>query len=188
MNSCGGSSAPMMMSPFSKTGPAFTTLGMILVLGAAARGGLPYLPLIGPPPLRVQTLRPPTAGVVKFTPEAKLLSGTNDAAATPTNDTALAAAPFGTTNDADAGSMTTPAGAPAAERPDQSLGDNFTASVFALPTPDLLGITPQMLAAYFHPVPGGTNMILTGPFHVSFIPPQPPDKAVKSSHAEYIVK
>ena len=60
-------------------------------------------------------------------------------------------------------------------------------SVFALPTPDLLSITPQMLAAYFRPVQFGTNAAaLVGPFHVGFMPPQPvPDK---SSRAEYIVK
>ena len=70
--------------------------------------------------------------------------------------------------------------------PEQSLGDAFTASVFMLPTPDLLGISPQMLASYFRPVQLGTNYAaLTGPFHVTFMPPLPPDK---SSHAEYIVK
>ena len=70
---------------------------------------------------------------------------------------------------------------------DKSLGETFSASVFALPTPDLLSITPQMLTTYFHPVEFGTNAAgLAGPFHVSFMPPLPqPDK---SSHAEYIVK
>ena len=59
--------------------------------------------------------------------------------------------------------------------------------VMALPTSELFGLTPQMLATYFQPLAGGTNgTMVTDPFHVSFIPPFAlPDK---SSHAEYIVK
>ena len=72
---------------------------------------------------------------------------------------------------------------------DQSLDETFSASIFALPTPDLLGLTPQMLATYFRPVRFGTNAAaLTGPFHVGFMPPLPPPEPDKSSHAEYIVK
>ena len=55
-----------------------------------------------------------------------------------------------------------------------------------MPTPDLLGITPQMLATYFRPIQLGTNSAVPiMPFQVIFMPPMPPDK---SSHAEYIVK
>jgi hypothetical protein len=69
---------------------------------------------------------------------------------------------------------------------DQVLGDAFSASVFSLPAPDLLGISPDMLATYFRPVRTGTNSAeLIGPFHVSFTPPVAPDR---SSHAQYIVK
>jgi hypothetical protein len=70
---------------------------------------------------------------------------------------------------------------------DTSLEETYRTSIFALPTPDLLGITPQMLATYFRPVQFGTNSAaLVGPFHVGFMPPQPAPE--KSSRAEYIVK
>ena len=32
---------------------------MVVVLGTVAHGSLPYLPLIGPPPLRIQTVKAP---------------------------------------------------------------------------------------------------------------------------------
>jgi hypothetical protein len=78
-----------------------------------------------------------------------------------------------------------PAGtnAPDSER---TLGDSFTGSVFELPEPDLVGISPEMLALYFHPVLSGTN--LPAPlrhYPVSFMPPMPPDK---ESRAVYQVK
>lgn len=65
----------------------------------------------------------------------------------------------------------------------------FASSIFALPTPDLMGISPEMLTAYFRPVQLGTNVpAFNGPFHVSFLSPLPPGLPDHSSHAEYIVK
>jgi len=60
-------------------------------------------------------------------------------------------------------------------------------SVFALPSQNTMGITPQILATYFQPTVAGTNgTTVAVPFRVGFIPPfAQPDK---SSHAEYIVK
>jgi hypothetical protein len=52
-----------------------------------------------------------------------------------------------------------------------------------------LNITPQMLAAYFHPVARGTNSAadVVVPMPVIFMPPAV-RAAPASSHAEYIVK
>ena len=151
-------------------------LGTVVALGAAAHASLPYLPLIGPPPLRLLAVKHPSAAVIKFVaPPA--------AAATNPAPTVAAGVFPGVTNATSSG---TPAFAgpligPGAE---QSLGDTFTGSVFALPTPDLLGITPQMLATYFHPVQFGTNAP-DGLIRIGFMPPLPPET---SSHAEYILK
>lgn len=156
-------------------------LGAVVALGAAAHASLPYLPLIGPPPLRMQVVKKPAAAFKIEMPPAAI--STNMVAdITPrifpdlTNSTSSGGPAF-------AGPLIGPGA-------EQALGDTFTGSVFALPTPDLLGLTPQMLATYFHPVQLGTNAALTGPFHVGFMPPVPPAVAApdKSSHAEYIVK
>ena len=56
--------------------------------------------------------------------------------------------------------------------------------IFQLSTPDLMGITPQMLAAYFSPA--GTNAAVALPFRVGFVPPVAPPGL--SSHSEYNVK
>jgi hypothetical protein len=156
-------------------------LGIVVALGAAAHAAMPYLPLIGPPPLRLQTVASPAAvAPVKFqAPPA--VAATNAPAVAGTGITPV-------TNAVASTGLNSPPAIPllVPESPDQSLGDSFSASVFAMPTPDLLGITPQMLAAYFRPVQLGTNSAtLVGQFPVSFMPPLPPDK---SSHAEYIVK
>ena len=153
-------------------------LATVMALGAVSHAALPYLPLIGPPPMRVLAVKRPVTAVVKF-------------AATPvqiaTNPPVLAGAPIspGATN-------LTGGRLPAAPEPliganlDRSAGDGFSASVFALPTPNLLGISPQALAAYFRPVSWGTNSVgPIGLLPVSFVPPLPPDK---SSQAEYIIK
>jgi hypothetical protein len=151
-------------------------LGTILVLGAAAHAGLPYLPLIGPPPLRVQAVKSPRSSVARV--EAAPAAVATNAAVTLTASTLP-----GTTKVAGGDTFVGPLSDANA---DKSLEDTFSASVFALPTPDLLGLTPQMLATYFHPVQFGTNTALVGPFHVGFMPPLPAPQ--KSSRAEYIVK
>jgi hypothetical protein len=156
-------------------------LGAVVALGAVAHASMPYLPRIGPPPLRVQAVKTPAAAIVKSEATPVLPPASQPAVA----EARLAPV---VTNFPD---LTKPAVAvvsapPIPEGPDRSLGDTFTSSVFPMPAPDLLGITPQMLATYFHPVQLGTNSAApTGPFQVIFMPPLPPDK---SSHAEYIVK
>jgi hypothetical protein len=156
-------------------------LGAVVVLGAVAHAGMPYLPLIGPPPLRVQAVKSPAAAPVKYE-ATPALAATNPPVAVEAKDSPAM------TN---ATSLTSPVAAPPLlpESPDGSLGDTFASSVLAMPTPDLLGITPQMLATYFHPVRMGTNCAApAGPFQVIFMPPLPPPPPDKSSHAEYIVK
>ena len=150
-------------------------LAIVIVLGAVAHAGMPYLPLIGPPPLRVLAIKAPASAAAKL--------GAAALAATNLWSGGAAGIVSGTTN------ATVEAAGVAVEPvipTDSTLGETFSSSVFVLPTPDLLGITPQMLATYLHPVQTGTNALLGGQFRVSFLPPLlPPDKA---SHAEYIIK
>ena len=161
-------------------------LGTVLALGVAAHASMPYLPLIGPPPLRMQPARSPRPAITRFEEfqPATAPTATNLAAATGTN--ALAASTPEAASPTNGPDATVRAAAPAATgAPDATLGGAFPASILSLPTPNLLGITPEMLAAYFQPGLGTNAAALTGPFRVSFIPPLPPDK---SSHAEYNVK
>jgi hypothetical protein len=59
-------------------------------------------------------------------------------------------------------------------------------SILELPTPDLVGISPEMLASYFRAITRGTNSpVLIGTVPLSFVPPLP---AEKSSQATYNVK
>jgi hypothetical protein len=160
-------------------------LSAFVALGAVAHAGVPYLPQIGPPPLRVTVVKSPPLNQIMFK-EIPGVAATNLSAVAEAKTSAVA------TN---AVNLTAPvASAPfIIETPNQSLGDTFAASVFALPTPDLLGISPQMLATYFRPVQGGTNFFAPNdPFHVVFMPPLPPLLPAlvpnTSSHAEYIVK
>lgn len=158
---------------------------LILGIGMAsmARAGIAYLPLTGPPALRVLAMRSPQAAqavpAVKMVESAKV-TDTNclDIKAFNTNTTATvvnATEGFGPT------------------LPGLVLGPNNPldvpngASIFMLPAPDTLGMTPQILATYFQPLVVGTNgTAVAAPFRVGFIPPLPePDK---SSHAEYIIK
>jgi len=158
-------------------------LGIVIALGAVAHAGLPYLPLTGPPPLRVLASKKPNAAIVKIE-MPPVVAATNPLAA-------VEAKVFPGLTNATGGDTGVVFGAATGPlnglNGNQSLEESFSTSVFALPTPDLLSMTPQMLATYFHPVEFGTNAAgLAGPFHVGFMPPLPaPDK---SSHAEYIVK
>ena len=156
-------------------------LGLIIALGAVAHASLPYLAVVGPPPLRMLASRKPHAAVVKL--ETPATATTNSLTAVEAK--AQSAATNATAGDQPAGAA--PFNGLAADR---SLEETFSASVFALPTPDLLSITPQMLATYFHPVEIGTNSgPSAGAIRVSFMPPlPPPPEPVKSSHAEYLVK
>jgi hypothetical protein len=158
-------------------------LSALVVLGAVAHAGIPYLPQIGPPPLRMAVVKSPPSGVVKLMETPAVVA---------TNPPSIADA-RNSSSDTNAVNLTALPMSPTPfviETPDQTLGDTFAASVFPLPTPDLLGISPGMLASYFHPVQGGTNF--SGPLRVIFMPPMPPLLPPlvpdTSSHAEYILK
>jgi hypothetical protein len=171
-----------MKRPVKLANASLKALGIVVALGAAAHASLPYLPMIGPPAMRVLVSKSPNAAVVKLAPSAT---------ATATNLlAAVEAKTFPGLTNATSSDAGVTSGALTGLNPERSLEDTYSASVFSLPTPDLLSLTPQMLAAYFHPVRTGTNIgALNGPFHVSFMPPLPPPPAPgKSSHAEYIVK
>jgi hypothetical protein len=173
----GGIHPPRVMNRLMKPGIAsLKALGAFLVLGAVAHGSLPYLPLLGPPPLRMQAVKsPPPNAVVKFVGSTV----TNLAAIAPIE----AKLPTASTNPVIVG-FNRPALISIPET-DKALGDTFSATVFALPTPNLQGISPEMLATYFRPVQRGTNIVPMGLLPITFMPPLPPDK---SSHAEYNVK
>jgi len=148
-------------------------LTLFVVLGTIAHATIPYLPLVGPPAMRIQKANSPAASVVKFEAGYRQPSQSTNSASTVAAD--LKSASRDTQNPhADA---TLPTSAP---------DSTSAASIFELPTPDLVGITPQMLAVYLHPIVGGTNSAaLLGPLPLSFVPPVP---MVKSSQATYNVK
>jgi hypothetical protein len=164
----------------------------VLATGVAtiARAGLSYLPLTGPAPLRVAIVKSPVQP-----PEPKIAlvrmipaHDTNSPAAVenciadtnfivissrPSDDESkLAPIVLGADNALQIpGSTGTP-------------GANGT-SIMQLDTPDLMGITPEMLANYFRPNAAGTNaVVVPAPFRVGFIPPL----ATPSSQSEYNVK
>lgn len=169
-----------------KTKRAAAEIGLvkafILAVGiaTAARAGLAYLPLAGPPQLRVLAVK-----------NAKQVPAPTIETATAHSETnALAPLATSTANSNNTASVIIAAPTdnlpPIVMSTGNALDSVFTTPIFALATPDLMGITPQMLATYFHPVAFGTNGVeVVAPFRVGFVPPLLPEK---SSHAEYIVK
>jgi len=155
-------------------------LGVVVALGAMAHAGLPYLPLVGPPPLRVQPVPEKRASfVLETTPAPVTPAVTVPVTNAPTVDL-KAAVDTNLAVNAVATTATPETNATA------SVGETISTSVFTLPAPDLIGITPQMLATYFRPMQfGGSNATVVLPLPLSFQPPQAPQK---SSHAEYILK
>jgi hypothetical protein len=160
-------------------------LVIVIALGTVAHAGLPYLPQVGPPPLRVLTAKNANAAEI-----IRLANGTKPPATNTLADIEARALAMPTNQPAWAGITNSVSTAPLpaiGSSSDNPLSDARTASIFAMPTPDLLSITPQMLAAYFHPVVFGTNVnAFVGPYPVSFTPPLPPNPP--PSRAEYIVK
>lgn len=168
-----------------KTKRAAAEIGLVkalvlaVVLATAARAGLAYLPLTGPPQLRVlavKTFQPVSAPIYETT-----------AAHSETNNLSPLAIAAANTNHAASVITAAPDNLPPiVMSTDAALDSVLGTPIFALTTPDLMGITPQMLATYFHPVGLGTNGVeVVAPFRVGFVPPLLPEK---SSHAEYIVK
>lgn len=174
------------MNRFVVFGRASLSVPAIAVaVGLAAHAGLPYLPLVGPPPLRIQaagSLGVASARTVEDKPHptaARNSAGVTAAqtAADDSEGTNL----FGADLPPSSAGPTEPAAAA-----DQPVTNALTTQVFELPTPNLVGISPETLATYFHRLPDGTNSVVpAAPYPISFLPPLPPDK---SSKAEYIVK
>ena len=162
-----------------------TALGLIkafilaVSVATVARAGMAYLPLTGPAVLRVLAVRPPpqiqTTVVAAKPPAIAPENCTNifpeTVAASTSTNSAFPLPP-----------LTMGAGSPL----DVSAGT----SIFVLPSPDFLSITPEMLAAYFTPAAlctnGASGLVVPAPFHVGFVPPLL--QIQKSSTAEYIVK
>jgi hypothetical protein len=165
-----------------------TTLikAFVLAVGVAtvARAGLSYLPLTGPAPLRVTVVKSPAQP-----PEPKIAF----IAALPAHDTNSPAAVENCVADTNPIVISSKPSDDAPTLPPIVLGaDNAlqipgttAAPIMQLSTPDLMGITPEMLATYFHPNAAGTNAVAVPvPFRVGFVPPLAPP----SSHSEYNLK
>lgn len=151
-----------------------------LGLGAVAHAGLGYLPLTGPPSLRLQAAKNLNAAMaqINLTTDTNFLAAlaAKDAIGLPATNTMTAFTETNSTADLQ----------PIALGAGNVSDDPFGPAVLSLTPPDFLNITPQMLTAFFHPVPRGTNTTaVLSP--VMFMPPQF-KVAQPSSHAEYIVK
>jgi len=166
------------MKPVKFGFASLKALGVFVAFGVAAHAAMPYLPLIGPAPMRVQTPAKSSLAVIQFGNRIPA-AATNLPVALETKETKSSVKPAGTNNNLEPVISAAPSPAVTVPADDASVALPPT-PVFALPTPDLFGVTPQMLATYFNPVPFGTNA-----FQVTFLPPLPPGK---SSHAEYQLK
>jgi len=134
-----------MKRPVQLGRASWKALGAVVALGAGAHAAMPYLPLIGPPPLRVQTVKSP-ASVIAMLETTPALAATNLPVFVDSKNS---------TDTTNLTGVELPTALQPLIGPDTgtSLEDTFTATIFALPTPDLLGLTPQALAAYFRPLP-----------------------------------
>ena len=158
---------------------------LILSIGVAsvARAGIAYLPLTGPPALRMLAVKSPKPAPVENISTAVKVTTTNMPdvnvkSCVDTNAVELSAH-SGTAEATNFMMMASASSDP--------LMISAGGPVFAPPAQDFTGITPQMLVTYFQPGDNGTNGAnANGPFHINFIPPfAEPDK---SSHAKYTVK
>lgn len=153
---------------------------LLLAVGVAtvARAGMAYLPLTGPLPLRVLAVKTPQP-LPEIIPTPLAQHDPNSPAAVEncvndTNPIVITSTP------SDHLPPVVMSGRTAMEQP-------FGTPMFALPSPELMGITPQMLATYFHPVGVNTNeAAAVFPFRVGFVPPVAPPE--RSSHSEYNIK
>lgn len=182
---------------------ALGALVALLCLLPTARAMVGYLPLLGPPPLRIWLATTNMFDYSSFEAElaAKALaalakgSGTNPVAVPATNPNLPAAGETnelsvkktatgktdstGTTQESVAGGQT-----------ESMRGGNF--SFPAATASDLLTVTPQMIAQYLRPEPNTTNS-MDRPGAVVFIPADlpfvpPPAKAGAESRATYHIK
>ena len=148
-------------------------IGMVMI-GIAAHAGLPYLPLVGPPPMRVEAKKIPPAPVVA---EVVVKASTNIPPVLKTLAVATNA-PEETNVTVDILGM-----------PIGPVDQTFVPPEAGLTGQGLTGITPQMLAHYFRPVAVGTNPgVIGGMLPMGFVPPFTALQPHADSHAEYIVK
>jgi hypothetical protein len=161
----------------------------VLAAGIAtvARAGLSYLPLTGPAPMRVAIVKSPVQP-----PEPKIAF----VAMLPAHDTNSPAAVENCVADTNPIVISSRPSDDESKLPPIVLGaDNALqipgsagasgGGMMPLATPDLMGISPEMLATYFRPNAGGTNaVVVPAPYRVGFVPPL----ATPSSHSEYNVK
>ena len=150
-------------------------LAVMVMIGIAAHAGLPYLPIAGPPAMRVEPKKI-AAPVVAEAPAAKAptnLPPVLQTLATATN------APAEETN----------APVEMLAMPDSATDHTFVSPGFTAAGQGMAGITPQMLANYFRPVTIGTNNgVIGGMLPIGFVPPFTPTETHADSRAEYIVK
>ena len=161
---------------------AFKALFGMFFIGTAGHAQLAYLPVAGPPPLRVAAAKPSAA--------ASIIALEKSAANSLTN-----LPPVLTTKPLEANRtncFSADTNAPLTEpligvSPSTPAADTFAVPVFNLPSSSTMSMTPQLLATYFRPINVGTNgAAVIGAVPIGFVPPfTDPDK---SSRAEYIVK
>ena len=158
---------------------------LAVAVASAARAGTAYLPRTGPPALRMLAVKSPKVASVMTTQiSTNLAAGDTNcpdirALNTNTTETVVGSAGFSPNFGGTLPAITMGPGNPL-EAPNG-------ASVFALPSQDTMGMTPQLLATYFQPLVLGTNgTAVAAPFRVGFIPPLAEPE--KSSHSAYIIK
>lgn len=164
------------MTPIRQSSAAsLRALAGMVMIGIAAHAGLPYLPIAGPPAMRMEPKKIVTAAVVE-TPVVKA----------PTNVPPVLK------------TLEIPTNAPAEETngpveilgmPDGATDHTFVSPGFTATGQGMSGITPQILATYFRPVTIGTNTgVIGGMLPIGFVPPFTPTETHADSRAEYIVK
>lgn len=165
------------MTPIRQNGAASlrALVGMVMI-GIAAHAGLPYLPLAGPPAMRLEPKKIPTAPVVVATTAIKA----------PTNLPPVLKTLTMTTNVSE-GETNLPV--EIVGMPGGTADQTFVTPGFTVTGQGMGSITPQMLATYFRPVTIGTNTgVIGGMLPIGFVPPFTRPETHADSHAEYIVK
>ncbi len=154
----------------------------VIMIGMVAHAGLPYLPLNGPPTMRIAAAKKPDVAPIIALEKERAKAFSNSAAAI--EMPSLAA------TKPDSSMPETNAMSPALLQPSASFTDvSISAPVFNLTEQGMQTITPQMLAAYFRPLNVGTNGgVISGVLPMGFIPPFTRPEAHPDSRAEYIVK
>ena len=156
-----------------KSAASLKALIAMLMIGIVAHAGPPYLPVYGPPPLRVAEAKKPTAA-------AAVIALEKSAARSLTNPPALLVTKAVTSADTNLPAEPLVGVSSSAES-----DGTFAPTVFALSEQGMAHMTPQMLATYFQPVVVGTNGgFTTAQVPMGFVPPF----AHADSRAEYIVK